>query len=201
MKHDIPPTRMARFALWLHDWLFELAARLANYTVSFPWDAAIQWPRVCTRCGECLPDRTWPVRIARSGHWSMLVGLEPPWRRRRLDIPVCRACHRRAWRQTWLGRVVPLVTLLAILLSGLAISTWLAAGSPGLAVLVRIGAVFGSISAGIAVGLAIGTPFDITVGKHKTIDFAFKSRDRAQALADANQLEVIEPDPLPSSEL
>ena len=199
MMQEIPPNRMARFALWLHDRLLGIADRLTRYGVTLPWDEPVEWPPMCTRCGNHVSDRTLPVRITRPSFWSVFVGLEPPWRRRRLDIPVCQNCHQHATRQTRRGRIIPLTVLITILLSGIAIAKWLAPVSPLVSQIIMLAALGSSIGLAIVIGLAIGTPFDITAEKHKSIHFEFRSRDLAQALATANNTLVIEPDPGPNS--
>ncbi len=189
---------MARFAVWLHDRLMAMAERLTRYTVVLSWDAPIQWPNECLKCGEHLPDRTWPVRLARTSHWSIVAGFEPPWRRQRINVPVCAACHRRAFRKTWFGRIIPFIVLITILLGGLALARLLVPTWPVAGRIVQVAAVIGSIVIGVIIGVSIGAPFDISSEKHNTLHFTFKSRERAQALAVANGTDVIEPEPLPT---
>lgn len=196
MMQKTPPKRMAWFAQWLYDWLMGIADRLTRYGVTLPWDAPVEWPPMCTRCGNHLSDCIWSVRITRPSFWSVFVGLEPPWRQRRLDIPVCQHCHQHATRQTWRGRIIPPTVLVTILLSGIVIAKWLAPVSPLTSKIVMLTALGSSIGLAIVIGLAIGTPFNITTEKHKSIHFEFRFRDLAQALATVNDTLVIEPDPI-----
>jgi len=138
------------------------------------------------------------VRLARASHWSIVAGFEPPWRRQRIDIPVCAACHRRAFRQTWCSRIIPFIVLITLLLGGLALARWLMPTWPVAGRIVQVVAVIGSIITAIIMGLRIGKPFDVSSEKHNTLHFVFKSRDHAQALADANGTDVVEPEPLPA---
>jgi len=86
--------------------------------------------------------------------------------------------------------------LIVILLSGLVVAQWLNAFAPTAARVVQVTAVIGSIVTAVGIGASIGWLINI-YARRDEVCFEFKSREIAWALADANGVDVEEPEPLP----
>ncbi len=189
--HSDPPleSELRPGQRWVLNRLFAFVSRLTRYSVFFPSGTMPYWPDLCLLCGEPEASRHCTERLVRAGMWSSLVGFEPFQKAPLLEIPVCETCFRTARRQKILERLLPLVVLIVLLLSGLTLASWLQSFSTTLGSIGVGFAVIGSVTISIALSFVIGTPFEIVVTKD-SFQFTFRSEYIAQALASENGLEV-----------
>ncbi len=142
-------------------------------------------------CGAQPADCKYSVAVTRISSWSLAAGFEPPWHRRRLAVPVCAACRARCRRQTLRRRILPPLLLVGILLGGLAVARLLQPTHPLASRITQVVSVLGSVGAAVVAALAIGWHVNATAQRGET-RFEFRSLDRARALAEANDVAVIE---------
>jgi len=184
--------RAAAFAHRLVAFFWSLADRLKTFDVRVPGGMDVVWPDSCATCGAGDAPRLSTLRAIRQGGMAALIGFDPWGKKRVWHAPICLACWRHNRKRAWIGRTIPPVVLVVLLLSGLWLSRVLMPVSMWLGYPVFVLAVLGSIGVALIIGVCVGTSIDAR-WDHNDVVIHFQSRAAAEAFAKANGLAVSEP--------